>query len=147
VNGIVSSTVDVTELVEERRRGELVRGELSAVLDEVPSGVVFVDERGKLVKMNAAGRRIARQREDPEVTLGEQSIAKFRIRYGDGRPMVLEDMPLARALRGESGPPENYIFEVGDPPEEVMVTSSSRTLRDPDGRIRGALIVFTEITR
>src|SRR6266850_987776 len=52
VNGIVSSTVDVTELVEERRRGELVRGELSAVLDEVPSGVVFVDERGKLVKMN-----------------------------------------------------------------------------------------------
>ena len=147
VNGIVSSTVDVTELVEERRRGELVRGELSAVLDEVPSGVVFVDEHGKLVKMNAAGRRIARQRQDPDVTLGEQSIAKFRIRYGDGRPMVLEDMPLARALRGESGPPENYIFEVGDPPEEVMVTSSSRTLRDPDGRIRGALIVFTEITR
>ena len=146
VNGIVSYTVDVTELVEERRRGELVRGELSAVLDEVPSGVVFVDERGKLVKMNAAGRRITRQRQDPQVTLGEQTIAKFRIRYADGRSIVLEDMPLARALRGESGPPETYVFEVGAPPEAVTVRSSSRTLRDADGRIRGALIVFTEVT-
>ena len=145
VNGIMSSAVDVTELVEERRRAELVRGELSAVLDEVPSGVIFVDERGKLVKMNAAARRITRQPVDPQVSLSEATVARFRIRYGDGSPVVLADMPLARALRGEASPPRTYIFEIGDPAEEVMVRSSSRTLRDPDGRIRGALIVFTEL--
>jgi len=146
VNGIVSYTVDVTELVEERRRDELVRSELGTVLDEVPSGIVFVDEHGKLVKMNAAARRIARQPCDPAVSLNDQTIAQFRIRYGDGRPIVVADMPLARALRGENAPSETYIFEVGDPPEAVFVRSSSRTLRDPDGRIRGALVVFTEIT-
>ena len=146
VNGIASYAVDVTDLVEEHRRAALVRGELSAVLDEVPSGVVFVDEHGKLVKMNAAARRITRQPVDPEVTLSQQALSKFHIRYADGTPMVLEEMPLARALRGESGPANTYIFDIGDPPEQVKVRSSSRTLRDPDGRIRGALIVFTELS-
>ena len=146
VNGIMSSEVDVTELVEERRRAELVRGELSALLDEVPSGVIFVDEHGKLAKMNEAARRITRQPVDPKVTLSDATIARFRIRYGDGSPVVLADMPLARALRGEASPPRTYIFEIGDPPEAVKVQSSSRTLRDPDGRIRGALIVFTELS-
>ena len=145
VNGIVSYAVDVTDLVEERRRAELVRGELAALLDEVPSGVVFVDEHGKLVKMNAAARRITRQPVDPDVSLTEETLSQFRIRYGDGSPVVLADMPLARALRGESAPAMTYIFQKGDPPEQITVRSSSRTLRDPDGRIRGALIVFSEI--
>ncbi|HYK97801.1 MAG TPA: PAS domain-containing protein [Candidatus Acidoferrales bacterium] len=144
VNGIISSAVDVTDLVEERRRAELVRDELSAVLDEVPSGVIFVDENGRLVKMNAAARRITRNPVDPQVTLNQETLARFRIRYGDGSEPVLADMPLARALRGESSPPQTYIFEIGDPPEPVHVRSSSRTLRDPDGRIRGAVIVVTE---
>ncbi len=147
VNGTVSYTVDVTDLVEERRRGELVRDELSAVLDLVPSGVIFVDDRGRLIKMNAEARRITRQQTDPDVQLTQATLGKYKIRYADGRPMVLEDMPLARALRGEYGSTRAYIFEVGDPPEEVLVRSSSRTLRDPDGRIRGALIVFTELDR
>jgi PAS domain-containing protein len=145
VNGIVSYAVDVTGLVEERRRTELVRGELTAVLDEVPSGVIFVDDHGKLVQMNAAARRITRQPVDPEVRLSEQTLSKFRIRYGDGSPVVLADMPLARALRGDDAPPRTYIFEIGDPPEQITVRSSSRALRDPDGRIRGALVVFTEL--
>lgn len=146
VNGLMSTVVDVTDLVEERRRAELVRGELSAVLDEVPSGVIFVDEHGKLVKMNAAARRITRQPVDPQVSLSNATIAKFRIRYADGSGVVLEEMPLARALRGEGAPPRDYLFVIGDPPVEVKVRSSSRTLRDPDGRIRGAMIVFTELT-
>ena len=145
VNGVVSYGLDVTDAVEERRRAELVRDEMDAVLDEVPSGVIFVDERGKLVKMNAAARRITRQPIDPDVTLSAQAIAKFRIRYADGQPIVIDDMPLAKALRGEKTGQTNYVFEVGDPPEAVRVKSSSRTLRDPDGRIRGALIVFTEL--
>ena len=145
VNGVVAYAVDVTELVEERARAELVRDEFSAVLDEVPSGIVFVDECGKLVKMNAAARRITRQPTDPEVVLSDETITKFRIRYGDGSPIVLEDMPLAKALRGEPAAPTTYRFEIGDPPVAILVRSSSRTLRDPDGRIRGAMSVFTEI--
>lgn len=145
VNGVVSYTVDVTEHVEERRRAELVRDELSAVLDEVPSGVIFVDEKGRLVKMNAAARRITRQPVDPQVALDQATLVKFRIRYADGSDVVLTEMPLARALRGEGAPPREYIFEVGDPPVAVTVRSSSRPLRDPDGRIRGALVVFTEL--
>jgi PAS domain S-box-containing protein len=143
VNGIMSTAIDVTDLVAERRRSELVRDELSAVLDEVPSGVIFVDDKGTLIKMNAAARRITRQKTDPKVSLTPDTLTRFRIRYDDGSEPVLVEMPLARALRGESAPPRNYIFEIGD--EQIRVRSSSRTLRDPDGRIRGAMIVFTEL--
>jgi hypothetical protein len=52
---------------------------------------------------------------------------------------------MARALRGESVVEKTYVVVTDDPPREVRIRSSARTLRDPDGRIRGAIGVFTEL--
>ena len=38
-----------------------------------------------------------------------------------------------------------FTFTAGSPAETVKVRSSARPLRGADGRIRGAILVFTEI--
>jgi hypothetical protein len=40
---------------------------------------------------------------------------------------------------------ELQTFDGGDPAREVRRRLSARPLRDPDGRIRGAIAVFTEL--
>jgi PAS domain-containing protein len=86
---------------------------------------MVVDESGRIVTMNAAARRIARSPIDPVTVLGAS---------------------LARALRGETVEDETHVFSGGDPLEDVRVRASTRPLRDDDGKIRGAVAVFTEVS-
>jgi PAS domain-containing protein len=144
VNGVASFAVDVTDLVAERRRAELVPQELSAVLDQVPSGVIVVDERGLLVRINEAGRRITRVPLQEHQSFDEQA-RQFELLDIEGRPMPADERPIARALRGDTVAAMPLTFVVGDPPERVRVSCSVRTLRDSGGHIRGALLVFTEL--
>jgi PAS domain-containing protein len=121
VNGVISFGVDVTELAAARRRAELVPEAFAALLDLVPNGVLITDETGQIVTMNAAAQRIARS------------------------PMEIIGTPLSRALGGETVIDELQTFDGGDPAREVRRRLSARPLRDPDGRIRGAIAVFTEL--
>ena len=145
VNGIVAFSLDVTELVQHRRRAELLHEELAAVLDLLTSGVIVVDESGRVVKINEAGKRIARRRWDPALGIDEQAMSVFDVRDLSGNQVPLADMPVGRVLRGENVPACEYIFVAGDPPERVRVRASTRALRDPNGSIRGALVLFTEL--
>jgi PAS domain-containing protein len=120
VNGVVSFAVDVTDLAARRRRDELLREEFASLLDLIPSGVVVVNEAGQIVKLNDAARRITPT--PPDMTRA-----------------------IERALRGETTEGAEFTFRSGDPPREVRVHISVRPLRDPDGEIRGAIAVFTEL--
>jgi PAS domain-containing protein len=145
VNGVVSFAVDVTEISAPRRRAELLREEFNAVLDLVPSGVIVVDQVGRLVAINAAGERILRAPLDVSRPLPDQFVGRHSARHSSGEPLTAPETPLARALRGEPIAEEDYWLTRGDPPEEIHVRSSARPLRDPDGEIRGAIGVFTEV--
>jgi PAS domain S-box-containing protein len=145
VNGVLSFTIDVTELVSARRRAALLREEFIAVLDLVPSGVVVVDHAGRLVTMNVAAQRITRSPIDPARPLPEQFVEAHDVRNAAGDRLTISGTPLARALAGETVANQVHVFVGGDPPEEVRVRSSARPLRDPDGELRGAIAVFTEV--
>jgi PAS domain-containing protein len=127
VNGVMSFALDVTDLAAQRRRAELVREEFAALLDLVPSGIVIVDETGRIVTMNAAAQRIAASPIDP------------------ARPAPILDTPLSRALQGEVVADEIGTVAGGDPPQEARGRVTARPLRDPDGQIRGAIAVLTEL--
>jgi DNA-binding CsgD family transcriptional regulator len=120
VNGVMSFAVDVTDLVGPDHGAELVREEFAAVLDLVPSGVVIADETGEIVKMNAAAERIARFAVDPA-------------------------RPLSRALRGEVVAEEVEALIGGDPARRVRIRATAQPLHAPDGQIRGAIAVLTEL--
>jgi PAS domain-containing protein len=146
VNGIVAFSLDVTDLVQQRRRSEILHQELAALLDLVPSGVIVIDEGSRVIKINEAARRIARTPIDPDRDFDEQARSLFDLRDAAGRPVTRDDLPIRRALRGEElGGPVEFSFVAGDPPERVRISSSVRTLRDTGGRIRGVLVVFNEL--
>jgi PAS domain-containing protein len=145
VNGIAAFSLDVTELVDQRRRADLLHEEMAAVLDLLTSGVIVVDGEGRVLKINEAGKRIARRQIDQDSTLGAQTAAAFDIRDMLGNAVAPGDRSLARALLGEELPTREATFVAGDPQERVTISISVRPLRGPDGSIRGALLLFTEL--
>jgi PAS domain-containing protein len=144
VNGVLSFGVDVTALVNERERGAIIREEFAAVLDLVPSGVIVTDETGRIVKVNEAAQRIARITFDPTRSIDEQDQDTFHITDPAGRLLRSDELPVARALRGETLASVSLRFVGGEPRHEIAVRSSVRPLRDVGGRIRGAIFVFSE---
>jgi PAS domain-containing protein len=144
VNGVLSFGVDVTDLVNERERGAVIREEFVAVLDLVPSGVIVTDETGRIVKANEAAQRIARTTFDPTRSIDEQGVDTFHITDAAGRPLRRDELPVARALRGETLASVAFRFVGGEQRQEIAVRSSARPLRDVGGRIRGAILVFSE---
>lgn len=148
VNGVLSFAVDVTDLVSERERerGELICEELATVLDLVPSGVIVTDEKGRIVKVNRAAHRIARTPFDPARPIDAQGVDTFHVRDAAGRTLARDELPVARALRGETVPTAVFRLAGGHPPQDIRVRASVRPLRDVGGRVRGAMLIFDELS-
>jgi PAS domain-containing protein len=146
VNGVISFALDVTELAAPRQRVEHLAEEVDGVFELVPSGVIVLDELGRIVKINAAGRRIVRGVPfDVSAPLPSQGPDPFSLRDAAGRLLQVDETPASRALRGETVRDEEISFPVPEPPHEVRARVSALPLREPDGQIRGALVVFTEV--
>ncbi len=144
VNGVMSFAVDVTDAVQQRRRAELVGEELATVLDLVPSGVIVVDAEGTIVSVNAAARRIAGMPFDMTKTMDLQARVEFESRTADGRLLSAHEMPIGRALRGETVVDEEFSFS-STGGRSVRVRTAVRPLRGVDGDVRGAIAVFTTV--
>jgi PAS domain-containing protein len=144
INGVITFSLDVTDLVRERRRGELLSAEIAAVLDLVPSGVVVVDSGGYIVKVNAAARRMAGTAFDQSRPIDEQAHEVCNGRDASGKRIELMDMPLSRALRGLPTEEVEFSFTPGEPATPIRLSASVQPLRDPGGQILGAIAVFTE---
>jgi PAS domain-containing protein len=145
VNGIAAFSLDVTEVVGQRQRADMMREELAALLDLVTSGVIVVDQKSRIVKINEAGRRITRRQFDRDSALDEQGPSVFDLHDSVGNAVEPSDTSVARVLRGEEVATREFRFVAGDPPERVTVRTAVRALRDPDGSVRGAMLVLTEL--
>ncbi len=100
-----------------RRRGGRAADELdterrfiSAVLENLDEGVIACDELGELRIVNAAARELGA---GEPVALGDLVVRGELQRAATGEPVAQSDLPLHRALHGESVPGEEYL--VGDP--------------------------------
>ncbi|MCL6432110.1 MAG: PAS domain S-box protein, partial [Anaerolineae bacterium] len=150
--GAVSTFSDITrvhELQEERERllAEVQRraAELDATIDSVADGLLVYNAAGELIRMNRAAQGIL----GVSPKRGLVGIAAGAQMYGltrpDGQPVPVEDIPLVRALRGETVRSEVLVLH---PPDgrTLWVSSSAAPVCDPDGRLIGAVATFTDIT-
>ena len=123
------------------------------VFDSVHLSVVAVDTAGRFLMVNPAARRIigARSGSPAGTREGEfdQAFGDYRMFRMDGRtPYAYEELPIARALRGESSDEvEMMVRRPGQPSPTLCVTVTGRPLRDADGRLLGAVVVTNNITR
>lgn len=118
---------------------------LQSVLDSMADGVVMADQVGMFQVWNPAAQRI--------VGAGPANvgIGQWSDHYGLFLPDKTtlyppDDLPLARAVRGESVANVLVFLRRPDQAEGIWLSVNARPLRDEDGRINGGVAVFRDIT-
>ena len=134
------------ELAAERDAHAAQNALLEGVLDSVAVAVVACDADGRLTLFNRAAREFHGTDADPTVD-PEQWAATFDLFDSDGTtPLPPERIPLVVALREERIVEQVIVIAPHDLPARTVRVDGRRML-DPDGRVLGAVVAQTDITR
>jgi PAS domain S-box-containing protein len=114
-------------------------------LASLGDGILIADDRARLVYFNAAALRLVginKLSSDPE---------KWSVEYGLFRPdertlFPADELPLVRALAGEPTQAVDLFVRNRLVPG-IHVSCSGCPLRDETGRVRGATVIFHDITK
>lgn len=143
---VVGGAISVLAGQQERSRqdAEAARSEMEAVFTTVPDRLSLFDATGALVRLNPAAQAEAGPARGHE-QLAEVEHA-YALRTLEGAPFPLEDLPVARALRGETvrGVEMRY---GGTQARDEIISTTAAPLRAPDGTIRGAVALAHDVTR
>jgi PAS domain S-box-containing protein len=124
---------------------------LSQFLDAVPVGVVVFGPDLRARYMNRESKRLLTNPDGsiaPDPTMRRRlpeamTYFSFRVRE-TGEAYPLEQMPMVRALRGESAFLDDIEFDRGD--RRIPAEAWGSPLVDPDGNITGAVVAFQDIS-
>ncbi|HWN43063.1 MAG TPA: response regulator [Thermoanaerobaculia bacterium] len=146
---VAARTQELTHEVAERRRTEeaLQRQTalLESVLDGMGEGLVVSDTAGNFLVFNRAAERIIGVGATPGGV--EKWPAAFGVFLPDGvTPFPAEDLPLARAARGEESTDVEQFLRNAGVPQGVYVSVSGRPLRSADGALLGGVVVLRDIS-
>jgi hypothetical protein len=115
---------------------------LRLILRSMGEGVLVTDTTGKIVEVNRAMVALLRAEGLP--------LDEFRVTYQtftlDGRLLAPEELPSARALRGESADDIEMIVRSSRLPEEMLVNVGIRPVTDEEGELLGGIVVFSDVT-
>jgi PAS domain S-box-containing protein len=118
---------------------------LRAVLNSLTDGVIIADMDGEFLLFNPAAERI--------LGIGSRDFTQsnWTSVYGLYRadkvtPYPPEQLPLARAIRGEEVTDEPIFIKNSERPEGVWISVSSSPLRDAKGLVNSGIVVFRDIT-
>jgi PAS domain S-box-containing protein len=125
-----------------RRKTQILR----SVLDSMADGVIVADQHGKFLLWNPAAEQI--------VGIGPQKVdpQKWSQVYGcylpDGETLCPPDeLPLIRALHGESVGPVELFLRNPDILQGTWVSITARPLKNDRGELRGGVVVIQDITK
>lgn len=117
---------------------ELAR--LRQVVDALPVAVVVYSASGQVVLTNRAHVQMI-----GDAANIDDAIAQSVPRREDGTPVAHDEVPGVRALRGETVAGVRLRVR-GREGHDAVVLANASPLRDPDGRLTGAVIVLDDIT-
>jgi len=141
VTDIVLFGSDVTERVLARRRVERLSAEQLAIFDLVTDGVLVADATGRLLQVNDAARRLTGMQENFDLRVRER-IAPFAIRDASGRPLQYEELPLIRALAGETVPWTELVAYNPVTKTDYRQRATAAPIHASDGAIIGAVVLL-----
>lgn len=113
----------------------------AAVLEQIPDGVIVADESGRIVFVNEAAARLHGVK-----TLGvapEGYSEAYHLFTLDGRAYPPGELPLARAVRGETVTDARWCIRHPDGAELVAI-GTARPFLDSEGRRRGAILTLRD---
>ena len=120
--------------------------DLYTVLHSLPSGVTLANADGRIVFSNAAADRILGVSAATEVTPHEWG-EYYGVFLPDGvTPFPTDRYPLVRALAGEHTHDVEMVIRNESLPDGAVIAVSGQPLRNAGGSIKGAAVVFRDIT-
>jgi PAS domain S-box-containing protein len=142
LRGFIKVTRDVTEIKKNQRELQEKTALLSSVLENINDGVAVANEKGEFLVFNPAAQNIT-GRVAGSAKVGEWS-EHFGVFRTDGvTPFPDVENPLARAMRGEETNDVELFLRNPVHPEGVIVSASSRPLKDKKGH---GVAIFRNIT-
>jgi PAS domain-containing protein len=115
----------------------------SAVLDSLDTGVAACDAHGDLVLFNRAMRGILSGAESDDSRAGQWAVG-VRVSHPDGRAVRAEDMPLARALAGDTVRAQELV--IVDDGRQRSYMANAETINDQAGGRLGTVTAPHEVT-
>ncbi len=125
----------------------LEKAKLRTILSSLPVAVWVVDEFGNLIGVNDEAVRlqgVSTKDELSQVNVRELGPDYHALRF-DGSPYPLSEMPILRALAGETVNQAEMIWIAKSEP--VIVSINAAPLTDAAGTIVGAVAVIQDISR
>jgi diguanylate cyclase (GGDEF)-like protein/PAS domain S-box-containing protein len=117
--------------------------ELEIIIRSMADAVVVYDSRGILRQANAAA--IKTFGFDPIGLSRAQVVDRLDVRYPEGRPLSLEEIPSAKAGRGE--PVRNQRLVITNfQGVDLTIVASTSPLADREGNIFGSVAVWHDVT-
>jgi PAS domain S-box-containing protein len=132
------------ELLRSQQALEAQTRMLKLVLDSMGEGLVAADRKGRFIIWNDAAKKLMGQ--DATDLPNEQWTSHYKMYLGDGvTPYPTDDLPLVRALRGESVQVEMMIQQVENEPG-VFLEVTARPVKDDLGSLCGGVVAFRDVT-
>lgn len=116
----------------------------NALLESMTEGVIVADATGRVVLLNAVGRRITGWDAEKDATEAYQQRQRTFLRL-DGQPLPYDEYPLSRALRGERFTGFEVILSRPDESQRRLSFNGSAVM-DAAGKIVLAFCVFQDVT-
>ena len=126
---------------ETKRQKEL----LQLILGSMGDGVVVADENGKFLLFNdSAEQMLGLGATD---TTPDEWTDRYGLYHSDAvTPCEPSEVPLARAIRGESVDSAEIFVRNSNNADGVLISITGRPLKDENGTLRGGVVVFHDIT-
>ena len=125
---------------------------MESVFDSISDGVVAADSQGNYLVVNTATKRLAElispfDIEDLMMTGLAEYPAVLGLYRPDGKtPFPADQLPLWRALQGEASDDVEILVRNSKVPNGVYFSSSGRPLQDASNSVKGAVVVFRDVT-
>jgi PAS domain S-box-containing protein len=117
--------------------------EKAAILGQLAEGVIVTDVEGRITFVNAAASRI--HGVDKLDVAPEEYSATYHLFTEDGSPYPPSELPLARAVRGETVEEARWRIHRPDG-SRVLAVGSARPLLDEQGQQVGAILTIKDDT-
>ena len=122
--------------------------QLEAIVNSMSEGLIVGDPDGNVVSMNPTALRLHGYGAVEQVRRNLRDLADtFEASNPDGRPIAIEDWPLARALRGEQFAGYEIHVRRIDTGRTFIGNFNGAPVRNPAGRVVLAIVTFRDVTR
>lgn len=152
VRGIVVHVVDIEERVASEQKITLLNQrlqrrihEMQVIFNTVPIGLSLADGLdGRHVRVNAAIERMLGLPDNCELSMRQSAIDGICVKQ-NGVALVVDDLPMQRAIRGEVVA-DQILDIVRTDGQSVTVLSNASPIFDEQGRFQGAVGAFMDIS-